>query len=183
MRTRAGNFYIGLSAMKNPVMSIQSIKSLASSVPATAMDAKASQLSKPFVRNAMAGKTSNVAPASAKDANSMALWRHEVFKACEEQGLARGEEKYFLVDGKFMVLRHTETGDTYTFQTQQQKHDNRFSGLQLKKNLEMRYNTEVAGYDCSNKEATQQFMNLAHALGVPPGGVENDIGFSLLTSR
>lgn len=164
-------------------MSVPSIKPLRSNPFPKQTDAKASTASVPFVRNAMSGKTSKVAPASAKDSNSMALWRHEVFKACEEQGLARGEEKYFLVDGKFMVLRHTETGDAYTFQTQQQKHDNRFSGLQLKKNLEMRYNMEVAGYDCSNKEATQQFMNLAQALGVPPGGVENDIGFSLLTSR
>lgn len=73
-----------------------------------------------------------------------------------------------------MVLRHPETGDAYTFQTQQQKHDNRISGLQLDKNPEMRYDMEVAGCDCSN---------LAQALGVPSGGAESDVGVGLLTSR
>lgn len=162
-------------------MSIQSIKSLVSSAPATAMDAKASQSSKPFVRNAMAGKTTNVAPASAKDSGPMEQWRYEVFQACEKLGLKPGHEKIITIDGKPMVLRRTATADAYVLQTVEESVHERFNGLHLKNNLEMRYNMELAGYDCANKEAMQQFLKLGKALGVPHGGSGYDVGFSVLS--
>ena len=161
-------------------MSIQSIKPFARSAPPKTADATSIPASKPFVRSETTGKTGKAAPATAKDAGPMQRWRGDVFRACQKLGLNPGEKTQISINGKSMVLQRTPYGDAYVFQTPEENATlPASSGLRLNEHLEMRYNSDVVGFNVFHQEAAPRFIELGQGLGVPRGGHDYDLDFTL----
>ena len=156
-------------------MSVQSIKPFTNHVNARATDARSSLEAKPFVRNAAAANTGWVVPPIGHGhSKRFENWRDQVLGACKSLRLKRGETKHLVVHGDPMVLRRTERGDAYVFQTLQASKDEPFSGLHLHNNGTIQYDMKSL-FTCGKLfKAVGEFSKLGVALGVPHGGFRFD---------